>query len=622
LSGICGFIGNGDKTLLKKMLKSIMHRGGNEEIFIFKDCGFGVTKSLICDIDSLGCNNDESIYVIYDGELYNREDLIKNLDESIDPDNISQSKIICLLYEKYGKDFINKIIGPFALVLWDSTKRILILGRDKLGEKPICYYKDDNIFLFSSEIKSFLNYDNFIVQVDSNSLSSYMRYLFVPTPNSIFKGVYKIPPGNYLEIDSNRNLMIREYSDLTLTPILSLNENQILKKMDEYFTESIRSRIDKKDKLGVLLSAGTDSNIVASKMSLLSKDPINSFTLGFDNEAYNELESARYAAESYKTIHYDFQIGSELFNYLPEAIWHMDEPHGDSGLLSLFYVNKMAYDKKIFNMLTGDGGDELFWGYPWNLEKDGVDIFFKFPSFARKISYFFCDTLSHLNFIEFANKTENLKKYELVDYPKLSPREKFFTRTSAFLPNELLEIYSSDYKKRQDINETHDIFYSYYNKYKNIGELYLRGYVTLKTVFVDNGLFKGDRMSGIYSIDTVHPLLNYSFVDFSLRIPAHLKIKNGIQKYIWKQYANKYNLIPKKLLKLKKTGFGIPIEYWFKKELKGYLEQEILEKKFMRKFFDKNYIKKLMEKSHQYENAHRLFSLLSFSVWYEKFINN
>jgi len=622
MSGICGFLGNGNNLLLKEMLKIIYHRGGKENFFMFDNCGLGVTTIPTDNSLAFGFNDDKSICIVLDGELYNKERLVGLINERFDVNHISDPETLCFLYEKYGLGFIDKIAGPFAFALWDIPKKLLVLSRDRFGEKPICYYNNEDIFLFSSEIKSFLKYKDFSVQLNYSALNSFLTRLFVPTPNSIFNGVYKIPPGNYLELNANGNFSLNEYWDFTLSPILSLNGKQILEKMNDYFTSSINSKISKDKKVGVFLSSGIDSNIVASKASLLCEKPIYTFTLGFDDEKFNELDSAKLASEHYGTIHQDFQIGAELFDYLPNAIWHMDEPHGDSGLLPLFYISKMVDDKGTFKILTGDGGDELFWGYPWNLEKDKVDYYFKIPRFIRQLSHSFLDNISRLNSIEIIDKADNLKKYERIDYPNLSPNEKFIARTSSFIPDELPELYSLDYGKKHDIECSDGKILEYFEKYKNVTIPYLKGYVTMKTIFLDNGLFKGDRMMASSSIDAHHPLLDNHFVDFSMRIPSHLKIKNGVQKYIWKQYAQYYNLMPKKLLKLKKTGFGIPVEYWFKTELKSYLEQEILEKKFMKEYFDENFIKKLFKKINQSENVHRLFSLLAFSIWHEQFFNN
>jgi asparagine synthase (glutamine-hydrolysing) len=622
MSGICGFIGDGDKSLIKEMARSINHRGGKENLFIFNNCGFGVTASIRDKTQAFGFNDDGSICVILDGEICNKKELLGFIKKNFGSNQLSDPEMICFLYERYGVQFIEKIIGTFAFALWDITKNLLVLGRDRLGEKPLCYYKDENTFLFSSEIKSFLQYENFTVQINYNALNSFLTYLFVPTPHSIFKGVYKLSPGNYLVLDNQRIISIAEYWDFTLNPILSFNEDQVLEKMDYYFTNSIKSKISNKDKIGVFLSGGIDSNIVASKASRLSKDTINTFTLGFDHEKYNELDVAKHASEYYGTRHHDFQIGADLFDYLPDAIWYMEEPHGDSGLLSLFYISKMACDKGVFRILTGDGGDELFWGYPWNLEKDIVDHYFKIPRLIRNFSHLCADTISRLISIEPFNKVATLKKYEQIDYPKLSPQEKFIARTSSFVYEELSELYSNNYQKTHDIKPLKGEIVKYFEKQKNITIPYLKGYVTMKTMFLDNGLFKGDRMTAAFSIDAYHPLLDGCFVDFSMRIPSYLKIKNGVQKYIWRKYAQQYNLIPKQLFSLKKTGFGIPLEYWLKKELKSYFEQEILEKKIMKEYFDKNFIKKLFKKCDQYENVHRLFSLLSFSVWYDKFLNN
>src|SRR4030042_4560017 len=204
MSGICGFIGDGDKSLIKEMARSINHRGGKENLFIFNNCGFGVTASIKDKTQAFGFNDDGSICVILDGEICNKEEFLGFIKKNFGSNQLSDPEIICFLYERYGVQFIEKIIGTFAFALWDITKNLLVLGRDRLGEKPLCYYNNENTFLFSSEIKSFLQYENFTVQINYNALNSFLTYLFVPTPHSIFKGVYKLSPGNYLVLDNQR----------------------------------------------------------------------------------------------------------------------------------------------------------------------------------------------------------------------------------------------------------------------------------------------------------------------------------------------------------------------------------------------------------------------------------
>jgi asparagine synthase (glutamine-hydrolysing) len=620
MSGICGFFGDGDKYLLKKMLKSIQHRGGKEYNQMFDTCGFGITAAPSDDRRMYGFNEQGSVYVALDGEIDNRDELLGMVDNGLDDNNLSNPEILCLLYDHFGTKFIEKIVGPFVFVLWDDSKKVLLVARDRLGEKPLCYYNDSDVFLFSSEIKGFLSYDEFRVKINSDSLTSYLTYLFVPTPHSIFDGVVKLPPGHYLTLQHHSNYTVKKYWDFRLAPLVSLDEKKILEKMDESFTDSVTSRMSQPKSVGVFLSAGIDSNIVASKASRISNKIVHTFTLGFDNEQYNELKFAREAAEYYGTAHQDFEIGVELFDYLPQAIWHMDEPHGDSGLLSLFFISKKVREKGEYKILTGDGGDELFWGYPWNLETDLVDNYFKIPRFLRRCTHAVIDRMPMLSSIDMVKKSSNLKKYEEIGYPSLSSEEKFLARISSFTPCELTKLYSKKYRKQCAPPPLKSDLLLYFETHKNIDMSYVKGYATMKTVFLDNGLYKGDRMMNAFSIDVNHPLLDMKFVDLSMKIPSDLKIHKGVQKYIWKKYADTYNLIPKKLLHLKKKGFGIPIEYWFTKTLKSYLEQEILEKKCMKKYFNEKYLNMLFKNRAHYENAHRLFSLLSFSVWYDKFI--
>jgi len=360
MSGICGFFDNGDKYLLKKMLKSIQHSGGKEYIQMFDTCGFGITAVPSDNRRMYGFNEHGSIYVAIGGEIDNRDELLGIVDNGLDDDNLSNPETLCLLYDHFGTKFIEKIAGPFVFVLWDDSKKVLLVSRDRLGEKPLCYYNNTDVFLFSSEIKGFLSYDEFRVKINSDSLTSYLTYLFVPTPHSIFDGVYKLPPGNYLTLQHHSNYTDKKYWDFSLAPIVSLDEKKILEKMDESFTDSVTSRMSQQKSVGVFLSAGIASNIVASKASHLSNKTVHTFTLGFDNEQYNELKFAREAAEYYGTAHQDFEIGAELFDHLPQTIWYMDEPHGDSGLLSLFYISKKVREKGEYKILTGDGGDELF----------------------------------------------------------------------------------------------------------------------------------------------------------------------------------------------------------------------------------------------------------------------
>ncbi|KJU86894.1 asparagine synthase, glutamine-hydrolyzing [Candidatus Magnetobacterium bavaricum] len=627
MCGICGIYGLHDKEIIQRMCKTLAYRGpDNEGYFYDSNLMLAMRRLSVIDIETGKqplYNEDKSIILVYNGEIYNYRELTKELKEKghIFTTN-SDTETIIHLYEEYGEGLLKHLRGMFAFALWDLKRQQLFIARDRIGIKPLYYCYNSKIFAFASEIKSLLVHPDIGRELNYKGLHDYLTFMYVPAPNTIFKDIYKLLPGHFL-IYENGNITIRQYwdldnDDIILKDISKYDENDLLEKLSNLIEESIKIHLVSDVPLGVFLSGGTDSGSIVAMLSEITDTPIKSFSIGFEDNYLNELDNARLVAKRYKTDHHEFIIKPQNIDFIQDIISYFDEPFADSSAIPTYYVSKYA-KQEVTVALSGDGGDEAFGGYG-NYKADKIILYYNsLPSFLReKAIPFFTDKLKHSS----ENLSFNYRLKKLIAMSRLSPELGHVFWLSIF-DRELKDRLYKDIMLRtllnnDTLNRYHDYF-SRFNKKDFINQCIC---VDIKTVLPDDYLKKVDMMSMLNSLEVRVPFLDHKLLEFAVNIPSKFKLKGLTTKYLLKKIMKKK--LPNEILEGKKKGFSIPLSKWFRDDfsalIENYLSENLIRK---RGYFDYKLIS-LMIKEHMTkvkDNSKFLWTLICFEIWHQKYLN-
>jgi|Deesub1362B_J571_1020462.scaffolds.fasta_scaffold00002_795 asparagine synthase (glutamine-hydrolysing) len=625
MCGICGIYGFSSLPLesreeVQRMNQSLRHRGPDDEGYYFDhQVALGMRRLSIIDLITGHqpiANEDETIWVILNGEIYNFRELRDSL---IKKGHYFQTKsdteVIVHLYEEKGIDFVEELNGMFALALWDKTKKIFLLLRDRVGIKPLHYtfYKDR--LYFASEIKAILQ-TNFPREMDVEALHQYFTFEYIPAPRTIFKNLYKLLPGHCLIIQNN-SWRIEKYWDITYNDShLSSEEPTIITKaIRERLQESVQKRLVSDVPLGVFLSGGLDSSSVTAFMSQLVKEPIKTFSIGFEEESFNELEYARLVARKFKTDHHEFIVRSnQVRELVPQLIKFLDEPLADASVIPTYIISRLAREF-VTVALAGDGGDELFAGY---------DTYkaYKIAKFYRQLPAFLRNSIIK-NIVKVLPASKKRLSFEFkakkfisgIDYP---PEVANYIWWGAYNPEIRQQLLAGSHPSPED---PYSPVYYHLNSCRAPDELTRLTYLDLKLYLQDDLLVKVDRMSMANSLEIRVPFLDHEFVEFVEQIPSSLKLKGLTTKYILKKAMAP--LLPREILSRRKIGFDIPLGAWIKTELKDFvldtLSSEALKKHGL---FNQKFINKILSEHLDGKHNHRqlLWPLIIFQFWHNYYL--
>ena len=608
---MCGIVGFNwdDEKLLKKMVKIVEHRGPDESGY-YLDNGISLGHRRLSVIDLFTGqqpihNEDESIWIVFNGEIYNFKELRMLLEEKKHRFyTSSDTEVIIHLYEELGEDCVKKLNGMFAFAIWDSNKKKLLLARDRLGIKPLYYYINEKKFIFASEIKAILGFEEVKRDIDLNALTEFLIYRYVPGSRTMIKNIYKLLPGHILILKNNA-FQIHKYWDLKEN-ISNESEEKYAKKLKVLLEESIKKRLISDVPLGVFLSGGIDSSCVVGLMSKMSED-IKTFSVGFGPEVENELSYARFISEYFDTDHYEINVEEKDLSLLPKMIWNLDEPIGDAATLPTYIISTFA-KKKVTVVLAGEGGDELFAGY------DNYKIMMWGRNFSKLVPNFL-----KYDFFPIINKRfynfSNLKR--ILDFISAKQEYKQYSSVISMF---------NDYemKKLGNFENENEIIKNFFsnNQMTFLNKLL---YFSIKTKLVNDYLMKADKMTMANAVEERVPILDHNIVEFSFTVPTTLKLKGLTGKYIMKKAMQ--DVLPKQIINRKKRGYNAPMDYWFKHSLKDFLEQ--LLDNSSHNYYNKEYVlgelKKFQKSGNNYNlnfyNAQKLWSVLVFEMWYRIFID-
>ncbi|SIS47638.1 XrtA/PEP-CTERM system amidotransferase [Neptunomonas antarctica] len=627
---MCGIVGVFDlqgkrafsRELISQMNETQHHRGPDEGgIHIEPGVGFGHRRLSIIDLSSGQqplFNEDGSVVVTYNGEIYNFSELSDELKAC---GHIFKThcdtEVIVHAWEEWGEACVERFRGMFAFAIWDRNQQTLFLARDRLGIKPLFYaVLPDNSFAFSSELKALKILDNLPREIDPTCIEDYFTFGYVPEPKTIFKNVYKLRPGHTLLIKHGDSVPEpQEYWDIPFTPVNYVSEAALKEELIQRMREAVNIRMVAEVPLGAFLSGGVDSSAIVAMMAQQQEKPVHTCAIGFDVKQFNETEFATQVAVQYKTDHVEEIVGSDDFDLLDTLADLYDEPYADSSAIPTYRVCQLA-KKHVTVALSGDGGDEHFAGYRryrWHMNEEKIRQIL--PLSIRKPLF---GALGKL--YPKADWAPRVFRAKTTFQGLARSSVEAYLHTVSLLSDEQRDsLFSDELKTALKGYKSIETFNYYVNKSPTKDPLALIQYLDMKTYLVGDILTKVDRASMAHALEVRVPLLDHKFIEWVSGLPSNVKLKGQEGKYILKKSLEPY--LPNDVLYRPKMGFGVPLAKWFRGPLKGKIQQSLLGDTIRRSgLFNMNYVEKVIT---QHQSGARdysviIWSLLMFNAFLER----
>jgi asparagine synthase (glutamine-hydrolysing) len=603
---------------LRRMNAAIVHRGPDDEgIFVDGSVGMGMRRLSINDLAGGHqplANEDGSVVVVCNGEIYNSPDLRRELEaKGHHMPSHSDVAVIPHLYEERGDDFVAALDGMFALALWDRRRRRLVIARDRLGIKPLYVAERGGALAFASEVTALVA-DGWCETIDFASLHHYLALGYVPSPGSIFADVRKLEPGTQLTIDEGRPPVSRRYWELRFAPAARTRSDDDY--ADEVLTTlraAVKSHLLSDVPVGVFLSGGVDSSGLVALMSEVAGQRIQTFSVGFEEKTFDELDLAREVARRYGTDHHELVVRPDAIRILPALVRHFGEPFADSSAVPVYYVSELAH-RNVKVVLSGEGGDEVFAGYETYLAGKYSALYRRLPAvIGRTLIPALVDRLP----VSHARVSLDYKAKRFVRGAHLPLADGHFWWKVVL--SEAVQSELCVGAARNGALETAALFRAAAARAGSDDWLAQLQAIDAHVYLPDNILTKADRMSMAHSLEARVPYLDRALVELAARLPSDLKLRRFTKKYVLKHALR--NHVPAAILRAKKRGFNVPVPSWLRGELRGMLE-DVLAPAALRRvgLFDPAYVQRLIAEhvGMQFDHSRPLWTLLIFMTWHEE----
>lgn len=624
MCGIAGFVGRGSLDDLESMRVTIEHRGPNDKGMYYSDgVGLAHTRLSILDVTERGrqpmWNEKMTVAVVFNGEIYNfrelkSEMLLKNNFREFKTG--TDTEVILASYEEYGEECFEKFSGMFAIAIYDFQLKKLLLARDRFGKKPLYWGIFGETLLFGSELKALLKHPSFKKEIDLESLNKYLEYEYVPTPNSIFKGVHKLEPASRLSFHNGKINKTTFWKITFNSKSFSLPE--ALEALDRRLEESVKKRLVSDVPLGVFLSGGLDSSTIAYYAQKNSEEKIKTFSIGFEEKSFDETDYAKQVSDFLGTDHYSKILSSlDLIKIIPSVAEVLDEPIADASIIPTLFLSEFAKEQ-VSVVLGGDGGDELFAGYPTFQADKVATLYGLIPPFIRDGVIGKMAALLPVNYVYFGLRFKVKKFLEGFDVDKKYRHQRWL---GSFNRSNRAKLFKKEvWEKLIDSNEYEEID-NYLIGMKNVSWQNKLIYLYLRMYLMDEVLVKVDRASMFHALEVRAPFLDFTVADFVNSLAYKYKNRRLTSKYILKKLME--DRLPKNIVYRKKQGFSIPLAAWLKNELKDFCN-EVLNERAINEggLFEYEYVKTLKEEHFQGKEDHRklLWTLLIFQLWYKRWM--
>lgn len=605
------------------MLDTIAHRGPDDSgSYVRGRIGLGNRRLSIIDIQSGKqpiSNEDGTIWVVYNGEMYNYKTLRAQLESKghLFCTN-SDTEVIVHLYEEVGERCVEQISGMFAFALWDEHQQKLLLARDRIGQKPLFYSQDGSDFLFGSEIKAILALRHRDPQLDPLAMHDYLSLRFISPPNTIFKHVQKLPPAHTL-VYQNGQITLRRYWQLSFREKLTLSEPEILEALREQLTRTVESHLLSDVPVGAFLSGGLDSSMIVAVLARdLGLKP-QTFSIGVDESDFDETPYARMVAEHYNTDHIEERVAANLIQSLPKMIWHLDEP-SDPIAACMYQAARLA-SKHVKVVLGGDGGDELFAGFDRYVGNRYIDMYSLMPLSLRKgVMGPVLDRLP--DSFTYKSLTQKLRWVHHLSL-QTTAAEQYAEATCffRFTHEEKRALYGDQLWKELGGRNSTTAITDPFNGAEADDLLDRMLYTDFVTRLPEHSLMLTDRMTMAHGLEARSPFLDHELVEFLAKVPGNIKVQNSQPKHLMRKLAVDY--LPAPILQREKQGFMLPIAYWFRTDLFPLVSQTLENSHFVKEgLFRKETIQQLLgeHRSNRHDHHVRLWMLLNLELWHQIYI--
>jgi asparagine synthase (glutamine-hydrolysing) len=626
---MCGIVGqvtdrarSAEPLLLNRMCAALEHRGPDARgLHAEGRVGLGIQRLRVIDLehgDQPIYNEDRSVVVVLNGEIYNYRELraeLKRKGHEFRTDGDTEA--IVHLYEEQGPDCVRSLHGMFAFALWDAPRGQLLLARDRVGKKPLFYSLRGQTISFASELVALMQDEDIPREVDHQAIDCFLSYQYVPSPLSAFRAVRKLPPASTM-VFRDGEARIERYWRLDYSRKRDVGDRaELLEELREHIRRAVRRRLIADVPLGAFLSGGVDSSAVVAAMAHESAGPVKTFSIGFENESFNEVEYARAVAQQYGTDHHEFIVRPEAIEMVPKLVRHYGEPFADSSAIPSFYLAELAR-RHVTVALNGDGGDESFAGYgrylghplarrlegmPGPARRAVVEIGRRLPKTQRERSF-------------------SARARRLADSLSLEPWQRYARDMSFFNWVERDDLYTDAYKDAIGESLAPDVIRGPWEEASGADRTDILLEVDVETYLPGDLLVKIDIATMAHSLESRSPFLDHELMEFAASLPPELKLDGMEKKAILRDALRQW--LPGDLLDRPKMGFGVPIVDWFRTDLRSYVQEILLDRESRdRDYFDEGYVRGLIDRhiAAVEDNSPKIWALLMLEMWHRMFID-
>ena len=606
-----------DEALLRRMTDLLAHRGPDDAgLYRSGPVGLGHRRLSIIDLSAAGHqpmgNADGSVWITYNGECYNHQGFVGDLEgRGHRFRSSSDTETLLCLYEEYGPDFLTKLDGMFALAIWDAQRRRLLLARDRLGIKPLFYYHDREHVVFASELKALLADRSVPSELSEVALADFLHLMSIPDPQGIFRGVRKLLPGHYLLVEDGR-VRERPYWEVPMVePAREIGLATACQEFEAVFARAVTSHLLADVPVGAFLSGGVDSGAVVSMAAPNTAKPMMTFASTFRGHAeFDESPYARQVASLYRTEHHEFDLTPNLVEALPRIVWHADEPFAISSALPLYFLAQLAR-QHVKVVLTGDGGDEVFAGYTWrhvHFPEAGAGLLRRWRRLARRL----------LNGL-----TGRGGPMDAVGPRPSTGRDDRYVRSFCCYQDEELDgLLTDEAAARVRRAWVGNITQRYYDQFADADQLRRKLYTDVKSTLVSEMLTKVDRMTMASGLEARVPFLDHHLLEWAFQIPSGYKMRGREGKLVVKKAMERY--LPSELLYRPKHGFNVPMPVWMRGELREFVQDSLAEETVKRRgLFRPDRVTRLVQDhlAGRTDASNRILVLLMMELWFERFVD-
>ncbi|HEY0457615.1 MAG TPA: asparagine synthase (glutamine-hydrolyzing) [Pyrinomonadaceae bacterium] len=627
MCGIVGFINAGSRAasreLLERMNGCIVHRGPDEDgFFVHESVALAMRRLAIIDLKGGQqpiFNEDRSSVIVFNGEIYNFHEIKKDLEARGHAFHTnSDTEVIVHLYDEYGEDCVQYLRGMFAFAIWDFKDKSLFLARDRVGKKPILYsFQANGDFVFGSEFTALLAHPGISREVDYEAIDSYLSYLCVPAPQTAFKQIRKLEPAHWLRWKDGK-IETQRYWQPNFSKKIKISESEAIEETTRIIREATKMRLISEVPLGAFLSGGVDSSTVVALMAEASTGAVKTFSIGFEEQDFSELQYAKRVAEHVGAEYNEFIVRPNALEVLPTLVEHYGEPYADASAIPTYYVSKETR-RFVTVALNGDGGDESFAGYERHAAMKIAEMYHRLPAFARRLLI-----EKPINLVP----TSELKRSRLRDAKRflqaanLPRTERYFRWMSTFNGDAKAELYTDDFSRlaaRQNPSALLDRWFAAANGSGILDATLLTDQMT----YLPNDLLvKVDIASMANSLEARSPLLDHKVIEFAASLPENLKMQRFETKSLLKKVAAR--LVPREVVYRRKMGFGVPLGSWFRGEMKDFVRGVLLSEKSLSRGIVKPEMVERYVAEHidgKRDHTYQVWTLLMLELWFQRFID-